>query len=163
MDEFGLILIHIFEDIDSLSFLSQNLIDDISTYSYGNYDASERRRFLIAIERFSDNSLKVLQMFLENKKYFPNKISWKCNCSLCEVSVIDDIPCTLQRLNIEFPLAIKKIKELRDVVTKKDEGLYLRRMELSLTRMNHNIQDLNGNEYSSFYHENCANKQKNIE
>ena len=71
--------------------------------------------------------------------------------------------CTFQRLLNEIPVAIKKIKEVRNAVAKKDEDLYLRRTELSLKKINQNIQDLMNNEYASFYHKNCKSVEMNME
>ena len=156
MEEFALNIIHIFQDIDSLSFLSQTYLEDVPKDSYKDSTSDGKRKFLMMVERFTDSNLNTLQMFLNHRRYFND--TCKCNCLFCETIAFDDLPCTLQRLLDEIPITIEKLKQIKDETVKPDEHVYLRRIESFLTKMQEDTKALMENQYSSFYHENCKMK-----
>ena len=91
--------------MDSLSFQSQILLEEIPFFHYEDTINEEKRKFLIMLERFSDTNLNLLYCFQENKKFFGNILKEiKCNCIFCETVAFDDIPTILKRMSTEIPI-----------------------------------------------------------
>ena len=152
-------IIHLYQDIDSLSFASQILIDEMPYFHYGDTVLTEKRRFLMAIDRFADSSLSKLNAFRENRKIFNTQ---KCACLFCDSTVFDDLSCTLVRISEELPGIIGKLQKMIDVCIVLEDKVYFRQLHMFLSKMKNDVTYLLKDDFSDYFHHSCQksrNKQ----
>ena len=148
MDKLSVYIINLFQIIDSLSLQCQLQLEKIPDLSSDTMLIDGERRFLIMIERLSDEVLKKFKCFLNDKKITQEKR--KIN----NFEIQNDIPNTLKRILWDIPEILRKVQQTMKVDDK--NFIYYKRIEWLLKRLHRDILQLVNNRFcKSYNNEKC--------
>ena len=149
-------LFSLFQDLDSLSFQAQIMLEDIPKFHYGDFTVTKRRRFLITVEFVSDRLVNTLQIFLGNKKLSASNILSICQSEICggkQDFDLPDITCTLMLIREKIPHIILSIQNMS--ITSNEDFVYTRRSENYIKVLLTDVNMMLDCSESEYYHDNC--------